>query len=83
MSSKLISGGATLSLFNDSSKESLTSNNFISVVIDGLKSVFNDKDVIKRINMLNSWSDIYDFISYHISILSEKREFDKVKSLKI
>ncbi len=82
MSAKLISGGSSGPHFGDSSKKSSMSDNLINLVIDGLKSVFTDKDVIKQINNLNCWSDIYNFISYHISILSEKCEFDKVQSLK-
>jgi hypothetical protein len=62
--------------------EYIEEKNLIPLVIDGLKSIFTDKDVIKQINKLNCWSDIYGFISYHISVLSEKGEFDKVQSLK-
>ena len=77
MSTKLISGGSSRP-----SAEYIEEKNLIPLVIDSLKSVFTDKDVIKHINKLNCWSDIYGFISYHISVLSEKGEFDKVQSLK-
>jgi hypothetical protein len=73
----IISGGSSRP-----SAEYIEENNLIPLVIDGLKSIFTDKDVIKQINKLNCWSDIYGFISYHISVLSEKGKFDKVQSLK-
>jgi hypothetical protein len=50
------------------------------LVIEVLKSVLSDKEDL--INKLDCWSAIYYFISYHISVLTEKNEFNKVQSLK-
>lgn len=73
----IISGGSSIPI-----AKKIEENNLMPLVIENLRSVLSDKNIIKQINELNDWSKIYDFISYHISVLTEKNEFNQVESLK-
>jgi len=72
----LISGGSSRPF-----AEKIKENNSIPLVIEVLKSVFTDKDVIKQINELNCPQNIYNFISHHIAVLTVDDKKDIAKSL--